>query len=143
VAEKWTGLVKGLEKRIVQGVPAYELLTTIPPFWGFFERLKVTLEGTPFDLHENIIYQWKMEGELVRQLWPDAKKQWKIGSAQMHWRFEGVYWGSKGDSLIYNLEQEDHYYFTEHDNHLVFDHNVDGFLGEPSELVLRSFGVQC
>lgn len=144
IAEKWTGFVKGVEKRVVPRVPAYELLTTVPAFWDLLKRLKDIFKGTPFDLHDAIIDRWKVEGELARRSRTKAKKQWRIGAApnSSHWRFEGLYWGCQGDSLMHDLREQDHYYFSEY-NDLVFDHGVDGFLGEPSEPVLRSLGVEC
>jgi len=67
-----------------------------------------------------------------------------IGAAQDRTRLQckGLYWGRQGDSLIYDLREKDHFYFSEL-NDLDFDHGVDGFsVGEPSPSVLRSLGLQ-
>ena len=147
IADEWIGFLKGVGKGVsVPCVSVYELLLGAPAFWDLLERIEHTFEGTVFDSYQDIIYQWKVELELARRSWTreKARKQWRIGYAPslLHLQYEGLYWGlQRGDSLIHDLREEDHYYFTEY-NDFVFDHGVDGLLEGPSDHVLSSLGVR-
>jgi len=138
--------MKEIEKRAAPHFPIYELPLAASLFWDLFGRVKDIFEGTSFDAHADIVELWKMEvGELERRSWAkEETKQWRIAAVPgtLYLKLQGLYWGrQQGDSVIYDLRGEKHYYFTEY-NDLVFDHGGEGLLESLSEPVLASLGVQ-
>ena len=103
-------------------------------------------KGTLFDSHADIVERWKMEvEERERRSWTGKKvEKWRISAEPRAFfmKIKGLYWGyQQGDSLIHDLRGGKHYYFAQGSD-LVFDHDVDGLLEDPSELVLTSLDVQ-